>query len=501
MSTRAKKRRHGWGKAKIGRPRKYKSAADKRRRRQVENHDYYCRRQRFRCLQDKDRSLFVDEGLAKDAQADSCELEFASDDDDSDEETHDDEGSVGDTVAEGNDFVPITKRMFDIREFQVSARLHLLCSILYLAFVSNCMTQKVLKMMFVVGQIVSEMFGDSGCTVNRFQSILEHYRKEMFGECRKHYYCHDCKNLVPDVCVEQNEFVCACGLRFEKKYNFFSTLSIRRALTTFLETTARNPKLFIPTTVQLADGYGAGGGEAMRRLSLRNTDCYRDFAVDLFIDNAQLTKTSKKSSTTLVQISVANCWPHVSRNRIMLVALWYARRAEDACPYNIILSVVVDELLDLLRNPIVWRNGEKVVETRVMLRSVIADMKAKAYVLGVKQSGYYSCPYCLHEGTVMQSYRKKRVVAQRGTRKQVTHDRVQANYASSPAVSQVSGRLFVNDCCWVASFQLTLDNVTCTGGRQLSRTKARRPECYRNFSIRARGVSTDEKGISTLASV
>lgn len=337
--------------------------------------------------------------------------------------------------------LPLSDRLFNSHGLPLNAHLQFIYSIIFLAFLSSNISARTLSFIYLITKLILVVNNVRGPTQNRFSRLLEHYRDEMIGPTTKIYYCKRCKQIISAEYVDLYDFVCECGFLFQKKDNYFSVISIRHCLTSFLESTADKLHYFVDTNYadQHCDAYYRCSGVGTRRLRIRNDSAHRDLAVDLFIDNAMVKKSGTKSSMTVVQISVANSTPYVCRSRIILAAVWYARTPDDACPYNTILSVVVDELLNLFQHPIVWRNGNQIMHSRVLLRAVIADMKAKASVLGMKQTnGYYSCPYCTQEGTTEQKYKKIRIPLQRGTRKQARHDRVQANMQSSSSfTSQV----------------------------------------------------------------
>lgn len=331
--------------------------------------------------------------------------------------------------------LPLLQRLFDSSKLRVQPRLHVIYSMIFLSFLSSNVTRKTLALIYRITKLILAVMKSSGSKHNQFNRLFEHYQHEMFGASQKHFYCRKCKQLVDTENPLPEGFVCECGFPFHKLDNYFSSISVRQALTNFLETTAHKLHYFVDTDAAGSFGtFTRCSGIAMRRLNIRHDATHRDLAIDLFIDNAMVSKSGKKSSATIVQFSVANTIQHICRSRIILSAIWYARSPDDACPYSTILSTIVDQLLDLHEKPIVWTNGDQVIESRVFLRAVITDMKAKACVLGMKQfNGYYSCPYCIHKGTTTEKYAKLRVPVPRGTRKQARHDRVEANLRHSSA--------------------------------------------------------------------
>lgn len=339
------------------------------------------------------------------------------------------------------DQAPLLERLFQPPRGQLHPRLILTYTVVFLAYLSSTITGETLGLLFVVTNVILAQFNSRHLKQNRFNKMCEHYRKEMFGATVKHYYCRRCKQIVATENVDDDEFICECGFPFVKQHNYFSAISLRQSFTTFLESTADKPRYFINTDFAASSAtFYRCSGIAMRRLNIQFDETHRDLAVDLFIDNAMVSKSGAKSSMTVVQLSVANVIQHVCRSRIILAAVWYAKTPEDACPYSTILSVVVDQLRALHEQPIRWTYRERTVESRVLLRAVITDMKAKASTLGMKQvNGYYSCPYCIHKGTTEENYRRIRIPAQHGTRKQIRYDRVEANLrSSSTSTSQVS---------------------------------------------------------------
>lgn len=334
----------------------------------------------------------------------------------------------------------LVERLFEPPRFHLPIKLHVLYLVMYVVYLSHKMTDELSSVMFRVTDLALNIFGvrTSNNKESLYKRVTRHYRQELFGKTHKIFYCFRCKNIIPANAVNDQGFMCRCGKPFKKQTNFISVLSVRHALTTLLQTTAQ--KWFPDTRSINADCsiLRHCSGETIRRMNLQNTIFSRDLAVDLFIDNAQIGKFRKKATATLVQLSVANVGYQISRTRIICAAIWYAKSAEQSCPYSIILSVVVDQLLDLFHNPIIWWNGNQRVSSRVLLRAAITDMKAKADMLAMTHpNGYYSCPYCVCRGELQKRSKKTRATPQHGTQKQAQQRRVHLNNCTSSSATQV----------------------------------------------------------------
>lgn len=204
------------------------------------------------------------------------------------------------------------ERLLQPINFYLPRKLHGLYLIMYLVFLSHKMTQQLSSVMFCISEHAWLYLASTDNEISKYKTATRLCREEMYGRTRRHYYCRTCKNLIPK--PDDLDYVCRCGTLYAKETNFFSALSIRHALTTFLQAT---PSRFFVDTQTVNKNWAIFrhcSGETVRKMNLGNDICNRNLAVDLFIDNAQAGTCRKKSTATLVQLSIGNVSYQISPN-------------------------------------------------------------------------------------------------------------------------------------------------------------------------------------------
>lgn len=227
-----------------------------------------------------------------------------------------------------------------------------------------------------------------------------------------HFVCKSCRAYIDGAPYPMKARQADCGtcgmtntLNAGNDNNlWFFYIPLRSCLPEFLASCGRKLDYKIRRQIEpdiISDVYD---GILYKTLPLRHTGLDADnpqvdITLSLNIDGTPAFPSRTPGSIEAMQVEVLELPPGLRASNTLPIASWFGQRKEEGFSAQALLAPLVEELLELKVIPIVWHYGNKTVESRVLLHSIVVDAMARFDILGMRTfHSIFGCHVCFHPG-------------------------------------------------------------------------------------------------------
>ncbi|XP_064467816.1 uncharacterized protein LOC135385485 [Ornithodoros turicata] len=227
------------------------------------------------------------------------------------------------------------------------------------------------------------------------------------GTMNMHYFCGTCNYEMLPVSTDIGAML-QCKICSRKtteqvlirEGKFFVTLDLRRQLQHLLRHTGTivgSNLQRIASSQRSSDCSDITDGALYHETRQRFCMTSDDLTLTINTDGSPVFKSSKSSvwpiQVMLNELSVLHRWRH-----IIVAGLWFAKEHP---PTHLFMKAFVDEVIKV--GTIAWTYGSTLVRSRIFPILSCVDSPARAALLNHKQyNGYYGCPWCMQQGTIVE---------------------------------------------------------------------------------------------------